>query len=172
MSTTSQVFESQALDAQLNKPVLRLGATGSAVRELQQLLLDYSNYIGARPIHPGVVDGNFGDSTLAAVRAFQQQVFLPVTGVVADLTWRSLFKRGPVDLPPVKYGETSDYVALLEDRLVVLNFMAPPANRRYDDRTLQAVFAFQKQAGLPQRSTVNEAMWFALSKRPAVFIAD
>jgi peptidoglycan hydrolase-like protein with peptidoglycan-binding domain len=162
----------QTANNKLNKPVLNLGASGAAVRELQRLLLDYSNYIGARAINPSSSDGVFGDRTLQAVLAFQQQVFLPRTGTVADLTWRSLYKRGPVDLPTVKYGEVSDYVALLEDRLVTLNYLAASANRQYDQRTLKAVSAFQKDAGLPQRSSVDEAMWFALSKRVAVFIAD
>jgi peptidoglycan hydrolase-like protein with peptidoglycan-binding domain len=124
--------------------------------------------INAPVINPGPIDGIFGEATRIAVLSFQTQMFIPSTGVVADLTWRSLFKRAPVDMPEVKFGETSDAVEILESRLVILGHLDPPANRVYDRLTLRAVSAFQKAAGLPQKSTVNEAMWFALSKIPVV----
>ncbi len=150
--------------ALLNKPVLRPGASGEAVRELQGLLISYARYINSQGILPGAIDGIYGEATRLAVVAFQEQVFLPTTGVVADLTWRSLFNRAPVDLPEVKFGEKSDYVLLLEQRLIRLGYLVRPADLLYDQRTLNAVSAFQRFAGLPQKSTVNQAMWFALSK--------
>jgi peptidoglycan hydrolase-like protein with peptidoglycan-binding domain len=150
----------------LNKPVLRLGDSSPAVKELQNLLADYAKYIGSRTIVPGAADGIFSDKTLGAVMAFQEQVFLPRTGVVADLTWRSLFKRAPVDLPEVKFGESSEFVRILETRLVRLGYLREQANQVYTKSTVDAVNAFQKKAGLAQKSTVDEAMWFALSKVP------
>jgi peptidoglycan hydrolase-like protein with peptidoglycan-binding domain len=147
---------------------LRLGDSGPKVKELQTLLDGYSKYIDARAISPGAIDGQFAEATKQAVVAFQEQVFIPRTGIVADLTWRSLFNRAPVDLPEVKFGEASDSVKLLEERLIRLGYFAGPADRKYEQRTLDAVQAFQKQAGLPKRSTVNNAMWFALSKVPIV----
>jgi peptidoglycan hydrolase-like protein with peptidoglycan-binding domain len=58
-------------------PILRLGATGQDVFRLQERL-------GQRP------DGNFGPSTQAAVRAFQQTNGLFVDGVVGRDTRRAL----------------------------------------------------------------------------------
>jgi peptidoglycan hydrolase-like protein with peptidoglycan-binding domain len=150
----------------LQKPVLRFGASGKDVQELQTLLRGYAQFIGSPAINPGPSDGIFGETTRLAVLAFQNQVFIPTTGIVADLTWRSLFKRAPVDLPNVKFGETSDYVEILETRLVALGYLAAPANRVYDRRTLDALSNFQRAFSLPQKSTVDEAMWFALSKIP------
>lgn len=150
--------------ATLTKPTLRRGDSGAAVKELQSLLNNYSQYISSRAIAPGAIDGQFGPITQLAVLAFQEQVFLPKTGVAADLTWRSLFKRAPVDLPNVEFGDTSDFVTILEQRLIRLRFLTGPADRRYEQRTVAAVSAFQRSVGLPQRSTVDEAMWFALSK--------
>jgi peptidoglycan hydrolase-like protein with peptidoglycan-binding domain len=147
---------------------LRFGDSGPKVKELQSLLDGYSRYINASAISPGTTDGQFGESTRIAVMAFQEQVFIPRTGIVADLTWRSLYKRGPVDLPELKFGESSDSVKLLEERLIRLGFFRGQADRKYEQRTLDAVQAFQKQAGLPKRSTVTEALWFALSKVPIV----
>jgi peptidoglycan hydrolase-like protein with peptidoglycan-binding domain len=152
----------------LQKPVLRFGASGKDVQELQNLLRNYAQFINSSVINPGLPDGIFGETTRLAVLSFQQQVFIPTTGIVADLTWRSLFKRAPVDLPNVKFGETSDYVEILETRLVALGYMAAPANRVYDRRTLNALSNLQKFLGLPQKSTVDDAMWFAISKIPVI----
>lgn len=64
-------------------PILRLGSVGPAVRLLQRLLK-------SKGLYTGVVDGDFGGRTLRAVRQFQRQERLPVTGVVDGATWRAL----------------------------------------------------------------------------------
>jgi peptidoglycan hydrolase-like protein with peptidoglycan-binding domain len=148
----------------INKPILRVGDSSADVKEMQTFLADYAKYIGSRAIAPGAIDGIFSDKTLAAVMAFQEQIFVPRTGVVADLTWRSLFKRGPVEMPEVKFGESSEYVRILETRLIRLGYLREQADRLYTKSTVDAVNAFQKKAGVPQKSTVDEATWFALSK--------
>lgn len=59
-------------------PLLKIGSTGEAVLELQKLL-------------PGIdQDGDFGDETDAAVRAFQAAHHLDVDGEVGPDTWRAL----------------------------------------------------------------------------------
>jgi len=64
-------------------PVLRIGSRGPAVRLLQRLLRD-------RGFYRGEIDGVFGVRTERAVREFQRQQGLSVTGVVRNLTWRAL----------------------------------------------------------------------------------
>lgn len=64
-------------------PVLRLGDRGPAVRFLQGLLRD-------RGLYSGPQDGIFDVRTQQAVRRFQTQQGLAVTGVVRVLTWRAL----------------------------------------------------------------------------------
>ncbi len=150
----------------LNKPVLRVGESSNAVREMQELLLNYSGYIGSLAIQPGAIDGIFGNQTLAAILAFQKQVFLPTTGVVADLTWRSLFNRAPVDLPNLQQGDVSDLVVLLQERLTVLNFFNDTVDGEFGRFTKMAVRNFQRIAGLPQSGVVNTRTWFEISKRP------
>lgn len=66
-----------------NKPVLRKGCRGEAVRELQERL----NYLG---YSCGVVDGIFGDDTKDAVKAFQAEHGLAVDGVAGAKTWDEL----------------------------------------------------------------------------------
>jgi peptidoglycan hydrolase-like protein with peptidoglycan-binding domain len=149
-----------------DKPILRSGDSGAEVKEMQTFLESYAKYIGSPAIAPGVIDGIFSDKTLKAVLAFQEQVFVPRTGVVADLTWRSLFNRAPVDMPEVKFGETSEFVRILETRLVRLGYLREQANQVYTKSTVDAVNAFQKKVGLPPKSTVDDKTWFALSKVP------
>lgn len=64
-------------------PVLRLGSTGPAVRLLQRLLQQEG-------VFSGPIDGDFGVRTQRAVRDFQRQRGLTVTGVVNEATWEAL----------------------------------------------------------------------------------
>jgi peptidoglycan hydrolase-like protein with peptidoglycan-binding domain len=62
-------------------PALRLGAEGPAVALLQRVLANASTP------YAGAVDGRFGQTTDAAVRAYQTDHGLPANGVVDDRTW-------------------------------------------------------------------------------------
>lgn len=64
------------------RPLLKDGASGNAVRTLQQLL----NSLG----FPCGVDGEFGPNTKSAVELFQQAHGLRVDGKVGPATWRAL----------------------------------------------------------------------------------
>ena len=64
--------------------VIRLGATGPMVAELQRRL----NQAGADPVLE--VDGVFGEHTRAAVMVFQQTHGLGADGIVGPLTWAAL----------------------------------------------------------------------------------
>ena len=63
--------------------VLKKGSTGSAVRTLQKRLKELGYYTGS-------VDGDFGDGTSNAVRAFQRANGLKVDGVVGEGTQKKL----------------------------------------------------------------------------------
>lgn len=65
--------------------VLRKGSTGSEVEELQRKLTSLGYALGS-------VDGDFGEKTLAAVKAFQKDYSLDVDGVVGNQTWTALDK--------------------------------------------------------------------------------
>lgn len=69
------------------RPTLRRGASGDAVREVQQRLRDWGYYEGA-------VDGKFGSQTEQAVRFFQSRNGLTVDGVVGPQTWAALGYSG------------------------------------------------------------------------------
>mgnify|MGYP000960607172 CR=1 FL=1 len=59
--------------------MLKQGAAGEVVKELQAALTD-------KGLDVGKIDGVFGEKTLAAVKAFQQQAGLEPDGVVGPKT--------------------------------------------------------------------------------------
>ncbi len=73
----------QALPADPDTPVLSRGASGIVVTALQQGLKKYST----PATDPGLVDGDFGPKTKAAVKAYQQDRAVHVDGIVGDQTW-------------------------------------------------------------------------------------
>lgn len=64
------------------RPTLRLGDSGDAVKELQQILRI-------------AVDGEFGKKTAAAVKARQKAARLVADGVVGPYTWAALTPKEP-----------------------------------------------------------------------------
>jgi peptidoglycan hydrolase-like protein with peptidoglycan-binding domain len=66
-------------------PVLREGATGDVVRNLQEILSEGA--YGLWETTPQGVDGKFGPNTAASVRAFQTWAGLKVDGIVGQQTW-------------------------------------------------------------------------------------
>jgi hypothetical protein len=82
-------------------PLLREGARGAAVSQLQQAL----NKGGARL----AVDGVFGPLTSAAVRSFQSRNALAVDGIVGQNTWGKLSSLGWLH----KGGMVNDAMAMI-----------------------------------------------------------
>jgi len=64
-------------------PVLREGAHGEPVRQLQNRLAHFG-------FNPGAADGDFGPKTESAVKAFQRSRGLEADGIVGPNTWKSL----------------------------------------------------------------------------------
>ena len=62
--------------------VLKEGASGKAVRQLQRVL--------GKAGHETAVDGDFGPSTKRAVKAFQAAKGLTADGIVGPATWKAL----------------------------------------------------------------------------------
>jgi peptidoglycan hydrolase-like protein with peptidoglycan-binding domain len=162
-----------AANQALNKPVLNIGAQGTAVVELQNLLNGYANYLanGASNSFRVTVDGDFGPMTLTAVRAFQRQVFLPKTGTVANLTWQALYLRGPVNMPKIQYisptnFSSGSFVTLLQQALVSLGYLtASQVDGSFGPITKAKVIIYQTAKSLPNIGVVHTDTWFSLSKQ-------
>jgi peptidoglycan hydrolase-like protein with peptidoglycan-binding domain len=65
--------------------IIRQGDSGDAVRDVQHRLVD----LGLR-LDPDDLEGSFGPSTEAAIKAFQRQRGLPADGIVGPDTWGQL----------------------------------------------------------------------------------
>jgi N-acetyl-anhydromuramyl-L-alanine amidase AmpD len=77
-------------------PLLRIGTGGWQVTRLQRLLRTQ----GCFP-EPAAIDGDFGEITEAAVKAFQELNDLEPDGIVGLLTWAALQAAPqPVSVPP------------------------------------------------------------------------
>ncbi|ARV58714.1 peptidoglycan-binding protein [Nostocales cyanobacterium HT-58-2] len=169
-------FTNQAsASAQLNKPVLKEGSKGEAVKELQKLLLQWGAFVSLNDkgacVFPGeeVIDGVFGSQTKDAVILFQGKKFLPQDGIVADRTWRSLFLNAPVDMPILKKGSKGELVKQVQGRLALAGDYNGNIDGEFGSRTETAVKALQKRGGLPQDGVIGDRTWFELSQVNTVF---
>ncbi len=74
------------------KKKLAKGSSNTYVKHLQQRLTDIGYYTGP-------ISGNFASKTLAAVKEFQKQNGLEVTGTVGEETWNAVFNAEDLVLP-------------------------------------------------------------------------
>ena len=83
----------------ISTPTIQIGAKGSAVKDLQELLLQRVGVGGLS------ADGDFGQITELAVKVFQNRNFLEDDGIVGPLTWRVLLDGGTQHLPLLRRGD-------------------------------------------------------------------
>ena len=165
---------------------LRMGSTGLDVQTIQT----YLNRIRRNyPAIPAITDnaGVFGDSTRAAVSAFQRIFNLTSDGIVGKATWykissiyTAVARLGELDsegntlgigtVPPsatLRQGSTGQDVITLQYLLNVIGEYYPGIPRITQDGifgsgTRQAVIAFQNQMGLSPDGIVGARTWNAL----------
>lgn len=111
-----------ASDKPLVVMVMRNGARGDAVRELQRLLV-------AAGYDPGPVDGIFGPLTDAAVRQFQRNMGLRDDGLVGATTWVALKQAQPAPPKPEPPPESPPQPDLAE-RIKELESQLTEATKR------------------------------------------
>ncbi len=151
-----------------NVTVIRSGARGEAVRQLQLRLMALGYYTCA-------ADGVYDADDIQAVRAFQQKNGLTIDGVAGLITQRQLYSAGalpattaalpasvlataapmPTPTPAViqtvetlKTGSRGDAVVQLQNRLKALGYYTGAADGIYGAGTASAVKAFQRANGL------------------------
>jgi hypothetical protein len=156
---------------------LRSGMTGAEVKGLQ-LRLVRKGLLGA-----SLADGKYGRRTLLAIMTAQVRNKLPVTGV-ADPATRAALGFGCPELSadpafacppggdapnlwiPVKSGEFSPQVALVQNRLLELGFTKRKADGIYGALTVKMVKAYQATSALPVTGVVDQATALALGFVP------
>jgi len=125
---------------------LRSGDTGDAVRDLQQRLTALGLDTTVEP------RGAFGPQTAEAVRSFQTQRGLPVSGACDGLTWSALVEAGYRLGDRLLYLRSpmvrGDDVAELQRALGNLGFDAGRVDGIFGPHTERALRDFQRNAGL------------------------
>jgi len=125
--------------------ILAPGAEGEAVRDLQQRLahLGFETAVAEA--------GTYGDSTAAAIRAFQTARGLRVDGVCGRQTWSSLVEAGYRPGDRLLYHRTpmlrGDDVLDLQEKLNALGFDAGRGDGIFGPHTTEALREFQRNVG-------------------------
>lgn len=160
--------------------VLRNGSSGTAVRELQFYLYLMSAYESSIPAI--AIDGQFGASTEATVRAYQRFAGLTVDGIVGRTTWDSLYdkastlrasgpvvtlKRLPYPGTPLTVGSSGSavlYYSLLLQRIAYYftSVVSPPLSDQYTDETAAATRSAQELLSLPETGIADAETWTAV----------
>src|SRR4051794_11495894 len=96
------------------EPVLRKGSTDPAVRDLQEALKTLGH-------NPGLIDGDFGPMTEAAVKAFQQAKGITVDGIVGKVTWINIDEADQSE-PVLKIGSTGLPVRRAQKRMSLVGY--------------------------------------------------
>ncbi|MBX5465888.1 MAG: peptidoglycan-binding protein [Firmicutes bacterium] len=139
---------------------LELGDQGDAVKTLQTWLDQTGAHLA--------VDGDFGPLTYQAVRLFQAEHGLPVTGV-ADAATLSLLQRlaqAPAAADPAPVlgpGATGSAVAALQTELQRVGYSPGGIDGIFGPETERALIAFQSAHGLTPTGTLDAATEAALN---------
>lgn len=136
-----------------SRDYLQQGDSGAAVKELQQLLISKGYSCGSAG-----ADGDFGPSTLSAVKAFQKDNGLVVDGIAGQLTMGKLKAGSQVSQNPndLQYGSQGNAVKTLQENLNKLGYDCGEPDGDFGPKTKSAVIAFQKNKGLVQDGIVGD----------------
>lgn len=138
---------------------LKNGDTGTNVQALQNRLETLGYF-------DGVPAGNYGSITVAAIKRFQQQKGLSVTGVANNATQAALYaKNAPASTiltANLSSGTTGDSVTRLQTRLLYKNYYRDSIDGSFGTGTTAAVTAFQKKVGLSENGVADAATLRAL----------
>ena len=142
-------------DSDKDDDSLRKGATGSAVKDLQTKLKKLGFYNAS-------IDGDYGDTTVAAVKAFQKKYSLTADGVAGSETLKKLdsaYKNADSDKDDdsLRKGATGSAVKDLQTKLKKLGFYNASIDGDYGDTTVAAVKAFQKKYNLTADGVAGSA---------------
>lgn len=155
MRVSSSARTTLAAASAPSQPTLKQGASGAAVKNLQQALAKAG-------FSPGAADGQFGPKTDAAVKSFQRAKGLVADGIVGPKTWAKLNEVASAtggSGPTLKQGASGAPVTALQNRLNQLGFNAGAADGQFGPKTTAAVKAFQSAKGLVADGVVGPKTW-------------
>ena len=152
----------------------------NSIRHIQELLRTLQIAEGGRVTVP--IDGIYDTATIEAVRVFQNENGLPITGEVDAATYNKLYEKAleaellasePLPLyifqngRSVQKGESGDFVLLLQilfNTLTVAydDFAPLVQNGIFDNAMEETVRKFQKRNNLSASGIVDKSTWNAL----------
>ena len=133
--------------------LLKLGSSGLEVRKLQARLAELGYYSGG-------TDGIYGQTTVAAVKAFQRNNGLSGDGQAGEQTQSKLYAAtakyasspvataNPDSVRSLSLGMTGNDVYALQARLIELRYMTGVADGVFGTETQEALRDFQRNNGL------------------------
>jgi peptidoglycan hydrolase-like protein with peptidoglycan-binding domain len=133
------------------EPNLQKGSTDPAVRDLQEALKALS-------YNPGPIDGVFGATTEAAVKAFQQARGITADGIVGKITWINIDEANQNE-PVLQVGSTGLPVRRAQKRMSLVGYNVGGVDGRYGTTTEAAVKKLQQQRGLAVDGVVGPQTW-------------
>jgi peptidoglycan hydrolase-like protein with peptidoglycan-binding domain len=133
------------------EPVLKRGASGEAVRQLQEALADLG-------YEPGEVDGVFGADTERAVKAFQREREIKSDGIVGEITWLNI-DEADMSNPTIKRGSHGNPVRRAQKRLTLGGWDTGGVDGIFGARTETAVKHFQTAQHLTVDGIVGPRTW-------------
>lgn len=143
------------METELGSEIIKKGYSGGKVVDIQRRLKLLGYNLGNSEI-----DGIFGSETEKAVKKFQQDRGLVVTGIVDQETWQELIGAGYkigdrwlyLKEPPFR----GDDVKTLQLWLKTLGFYSYNENGIFCEKTQRAVIEFQRNMNIPDDGMVGE----------------
>jgi peptidoglycan hydrolase-like protein with peptidoglycan-binding domain len=169
---TWKVLDPNAPPLNLNKPVLRLN-DGIDSPQLQPDVKHLQTELKQKRFLPAnaAIDGQFGNQTQQAVKAFQRAYFLVDDGIVGPSTWNALAKVNVPEPPEIKDRATLrqnskelDDIMVLQIFLKLGNFLSvdSPIDGLFGSTVYEAVKTFQRSQNLVADGVVGPNTWQAL----------
>lgn len=175
LTSEGETFSGTLSDGSWNfgSSVLKQGSTGSKVEQMQFWLSTLAQYESSIP--SVTVDGVYGSSTAAAVRAFQRRYGLTVDGIVGRTTWTELYDQfrsiqsdnGIPNVYPgtaLRQGSSGQNVRLVQFWLKIARTVYSSLNNVtvdgiFGSSTAAAVRRFQTYFGLTSDGVVGRTTW-------------
>ena len=143
--------------------VIKLGSTGDDVKRLQRVL---ARSLQIDLDHP--ITGVFDQALDTAVRGVQQELGVPVDGIVGPVTWGALPAYREAS-PTLSDGSTGPVVGWLQltlagDNIGAIDWTAytGPIDGLFGPQTAASVQSFQQSRGLTVDGIVGDETWFGL----------
>lgn len=165
-NTTTKTVTNTAKEANKADTGLKPGASGDAVKTLQQQLKALGHFTYSD------ITGYYGAITAAAVKAFQKEAGLPVTGVADSATLAKLREALAKKAQPVSakqpisltIGASGDKVKEVQTKLKQLGYFTYPEITGYfGQATAEAVKKFQQSEKLQVTGIVDDETYTRLA---------